>query len=323
MTKKRIAIIDGDIVAYRCAAANETRSVKATHKVTGQVITCPHRTALKAQIDGIFDITEFDIVDVQSADDVSFAYNAIKTTINALVKSCEADDFEIYISGSTNFRDDLPLPSKYKGSREGLMRPLQLKDCKDYIMRKQKGEIVEGEEADDKIAARQWEGLRSKDQITIACTQDKDANGSEGWLYNWAKMDAPVRIKGLGEIHLDDKKELRGTGRKWFYAQLVKGDAVDCFKPCQLSGKKFGDVGCYNLLKDCKTDKECLEAIYGQYLKWYPEPLTYTAWDGSIHTKNAVDFMNLYAACCHMRRWKGDVLDMRVILTSLGVEYVS
>lgn len=320
MTKKRIAVIDGDIVAYRCAAANETRSIKATHKVTGQIITCPHRTALKAQIAGVFEVAEFDIEDVQTPDDISFAYNAIKTTINALVKSCEADDFEIYISGNTNFRDDLPLPSKYKGSRDGLIRPLQLKLCKDYILRKQRGDVVEGEEADDKIAARQWEGMRSDTELTIACTQDKDANGSEGWLYNWAKMDAPVLIRGLGEVHLDDKKELRGTGRKWFYAQWVKGDTVDCFKPCELSGKKFGDVGCYSLLKDCKTDKECVEAVYKQYLKWYPKPITYKAWDGSEHTKDAIQLMDLYAACAHMRRFEGDVFNTWKLLETLGID---
>lgn len=320
MTKKRIAVIDGDIVAYRCAAANETRSIKATHKITGQIFTCPHRTSLKEQIKDLFEISEFDIEDVQTPDDVSFAYNAIKTTINALVKSCEADGFEIYISGDTNFRDNLPLPTKYKGNRAETIRPLQLKQCKEYVLNKQNGKIVEGEEADDKIAARQWEGLRSDSEITIACTQDKDANGSEGWLYNWAKMDKPVKISGLGEIHLDDKKELRGIGRKWFYAQWVKGDAVDGFKPCQLSGKKFGDVGCYNLLKDCTTDKECVQAVYNQYLKWYPKSITYKAWDDTEHTKDAIQLMDLYAACAHMRRFNGDEFNTWKLLEKLGID---
>jgi hypothetical protein len=320
MSKKRIVVIDGDIVAYRCAAANEKRSIKATHKTTGQVITCPHRTALKAQIDGLFEITEFDIEDVQTPDEISFAYNSIKTTINALVKSCEADEYEVYLSGTTNFRDSLPLPSKYKGNRDDLMRPLQLKDCKSYLIRKHGAVVVEGEEADDKIASRQWEGLRSKTEVTIAATQDKDANGSEGWLYNWAKMDKPVLIRGLGELELDEKKVLRGTGRLWFYAQWLKGDAVDGFKPCELSGKKFGDTGCYNLLKDCKTDKEAIQVVYNQYLKWYPKPVTYKAWDGTEHTKDAIQLMDLYAACTHMRRYPGDVFNTWKLLETLGID---
>ena len=37
------------------------------------------------------------------------------------------------LSGKNNFRDNLPLPSKYKGNREDMIRPLLLNDVKDYI----------------------------------------------------------------------------------------------------------------------------------------------------------------------------------------------
>lgn len=317
---KRVACIDGDIVAFRCAAANESRSIKVTHKVTQQVTEHAHRTAFKEHIKGLFEVDEFEIEDVQRAEDIKFAFHAMKTTIEGLCKTCDADEYEVCLSGATNFRDDLPLPTKYKSNRTDNIRPLQLKECREYLIKHHEASVSQGQEADDDLAARAYAGLK-QGVVNIVVTQDKDANGVEGWLYNWAKMDKPILIKGLGEIHLDDKKELRGIGRKWFYAQWVKGDSIDCFKPSELSGKKFGDVACFKLLGECKTDKECVEAVYKQYKAWYPEPVTYTAWDGTEHTKDVIEIMDMYAACSHMRRFEGDVFSTKKVMDKLKVDH--
>jgi hypothetical protein len=314
---KTICILDGDIIAYRCAACNESRSIKVTHKVTGQVTSHAHRTAFKAHILGAFELDEFDIEDVQTAEDLKFAFHAMKTTIEALCSTCFADSYEVYISGKDNFRDNLPLPSRYKGKRSGTLKPLQLKECRDYLVKHHKAISCHGSEADDRLAQRCYEGLRDGVK-TIACTIDGDQNGVEGWAYNWTKMKEPLRVKGLGEIELV-KSDFDGHGRKFFYAQWVLGDATDCFKPSEISGKKFGVVAMHKLLGHLTTDKECVEAVYKQYLAWYPAPVTYTAWDGTEHTKSAIDLMDLYAACAHMKRFEGDVFDTRKLLTTLGI----
>jgi hypothetical protein len=134
-------------------------------------------------------------------------------------------------------------------------------------------------------------------------------------------MKEPVRIKGLGYLELDDKKVLRGQGRLWFFAQWVKGDSVDCFKPCEVAGKKFGDVGCYNLLAHCKTDREAVQAVYNQYKAWYGLEVNYTDWQGIEHIKVPLTaFMNMYAQCCHMLRFEGDVFDTEKLLDKLKIE---
>jgi len=134
-------------------------------------------------------------------------------------------------------------------------------------------------------------------------------------------MKEPKLISGLGEIELvKDNKDFDGYGRKFYYAQWVLGDSVDAFKPCELAGKKFGVVSMYNLLKDCKTDKECVQAVYNQYKKWYPSPVTYTAWDGKEYIKGVVEIMDLYAACAHMKRFETDVFDTKKLLTTLEIE---
>lgn len=318
---KRIAIIDGDLIAYRAAAANETRSVRVTHKVTGQVTEHAHRTGFKEHIKGIFEADEFLIEDVQTPEDIKFALNGAKSSIKSLCDACEADEYEVYLSGKTNFRDALPLPTKYKSSREGGIRPMQLKECREYLVKHHEAFHAEGCEADDKLAQRCYEGLRSGD-ITIACTIDGDQNGVAGWMYNWNKMSAPKLVSGLGSIELiKDNKDFDGYGRKFFFAQWVLGDATDCFKPCEIAKKKFGVVAMYNLLKDCNTDRECVEAVYKQYKTWYPGVVEYTCWEGKQHTTDAIGLMDLYAACAHMVRFPGDRIDTRKLLTKLEIPF--
>lgn len=315
-----VLIIDGDVVAFRCAAANESRSIVATHKVTGQATEHAHRTAFKEHIKGSFEADEFDIEDVQTAQDLRFALHAVKTTIDALCKTCGADSYEVYISGESNFRDRLPLPTKYKSNRVGGLRPLQLKECREYLVDHHCATAAVDCEADDVLAQRAYEAAGEGNRHIIA-TNDKDAYGVASWLYNWTKMTEPLLIEGLGQIALDEKKKLRGHGRKWVYTQICLGDSVDAFKPCELSGKKFGDVSAFKLLGDCTSDKECVEAMVKLYKGWYPEPVTYTAWDGTTHTKDWIQLMQLYADCVHMRRFTGDQLNIEKMLKKLKIEY--
>lgn len=316
---RTLAIIDADIVAFRCSAANETRSIKATHKVTGQELICPHRTAFKEQIKDVFQPDEFEIADIQTPEDIKYAINAMNTCIEAFQKSCQADDYEMYISGPINFRDDLPLPTKYKSNRTGI-RPLLLKACREHLIKYKGAIVINGREVDDMLAQRCYEGLMEGVK-TIAVTNDGDQNGCAGWYYNWTKMQEPFLVQGLGKVELtENRKDFDGYGRKFFYAQWVFGDwNVDRFKPAELSGKNFGVVAMYNLLGDCKTDKECVEAVYKQYKTWYPTPITYKAWDGTEHTKDAIALMDLYAACAHMKRFEGDVFDTRKLLEKLEI----
>lgn len=317
---KTIAILDADIIAFRCAAANETRSVKATHKITGQVINCPHRTALKEQIKDVFEIDEFDIEDLRTPDDITFAYNAMNTCIKAFKQSCGASAVELYISGKDNFRDNLPLPTKYKSNRTAA-KPVLLQECRQWLIDKKKAVVVNGREVDDILAQRCYEGLKQGIK-TIAVTNDGDQNGVAGYMYNWTKMNEPKLIKGLGEIWLNDKRnDFDGHGRKFFYAQWLYGDwNVDRFKPSELSGKKFGVVAMYDILANCKTDNECVQAVYDQYVEWYPKPVTYKAWDGKEHTKDVIEIMDMYAACAHMMRFENDHFDTKQLLNKLEIK---
>ena len=111
MTK--IALLDGDMYAYRCAVSTEPTKDK------------PERESLD---EAIFRLNDF-------------LYRTIDT--------CAASEYRIFISGGGNFRKLLyPL---YKANRAKLPRPAYLDTLRELLVREWDAEICDGYEADDGI----------------------------------------------------------------------------------------------------------------------------------------------------------------------------
>lgn len=333
-------ILDADSIAYKAAAANEAKSVKLTHKTTGDVLEYDNRTAAKKA--GL-DLEEYDVEDIQEPRHIQYAQTLVRDMIKNYKNKIGIQNAEIYISGDGNFRDDIPLPAKhvvtfgkyagkatiggrYKSNREDSIRPVQLKALRQWMIDELGAIVVNGQEVDDMSSIRAYAGAKAKVKI-VQNTEDKDALGCTGWLYNPAKDTEPRYISGFGELHRE-KSGVKGTGRLWFYYQVLYGDSVDGYHGVDLAKIKadkegwqlqFGEVAAYNILKDAPDDKTALKYVYDTYLSWYPEPVTYTAWDGKEYTKDACDIMQMYIDCAHMRRWEGDRIDCRAMLTKLGI----
>lgn len=315
-----IAVIDGDILAYVNSAATEERSIQAIHKESGKKKTFKHRTEFREFLKDKekWQESDFDIVDQQKPEDISHTCMLIKRAIKDILEKCETDKYEIYLSGKNNFRDNLPLPVKYKSNRSETLRPLNLAAAKDYLSGIHNAKVVDFAEGDDKLSMRAWDGYKSKTKI-IQCTTDKDSMGCMGWNLNWDKMDKPTLINGLGSLYLNDKNEVKGYGRIWMAFQWLNGDATDGYKPTHLCKSRFGEKSAYNLLKDCKTDQECWAAVYNQFTKWYPEPFEYQSWDGVTRLATVFDIMQMYLDCCRMLRWEGDKVDVYEVLKKMEI----
>lgn len=316
-----ICVIDGDEIAFVIAAACEERTVDVRNKVSDETISFKHRTSLKNFTKGL-EVPEnfFEVTDVQTPDKIENALHSVKVTVANIKKACNADKVEVYLSGEGNFRDELPLPSKYKSNREGMIKPLLLTEIRQYLVTKYKAKTVDSAEVDDRLVQRMWDGYTSKQKI-IGVTADKDAMGNMGWLYNPNKMSEPEFITGLGELWLDDKGKVRGKGRIWLYLQWVLGDLIDGYNPCEICGKSYGEKSAYKLLKDLKTDKECAQAVYDQYKVWYPGEVKYTDWRGDEVVTDVLGVMQMYLDCARMRRWEGDTVSVKDMLTKLEVVY--
>ena len=196
-----IVIIDGDTVAFRSAAMNERKTIKATHKSTGRVKEFKHRTELKEAVGDKWDISDFDIEDVQEADEIAYALGSAKATIRSICEACDTTNYKVVMSGDTNFRLQLPLPTQYKSNRAKMSRPLQLKEVRQYLLKFHAAEYSVDCEADDVLSSWAYKGWK-EGRLIIQASQDKDAYSNMGWLYNFVKPEGPLYIDGLGELHL-------------------------------------------------------------------------------------------------------------------------
>lgn len=338
-----VLILDADSIAYKAAAANEAKSVQITHKETKEVWTFDNRTTWRATLTPEDNEEDYIVEDQQDPRHITYAQTLVRDMIKGYKSKAKVQNAEIYISGDGNFRDEIPLPAahvamsgkyagksvyggRYKSNRDDTIRPVQLKALRQWMINELGAIPVNGMEVDDMSSIRAYTGAKEKRKV-VQVTEDKDALGCTGWLYNPAKDTEPRYISGFGELHRD-KKGVKGTGRLWFYYQTLYGDAVDGYHGVDLAkiiadkqgwSLQFGEVAAYKLLVDCKDDRQALKAVYDVYKSWYPEPVTYTAHDGKEYTKDACDIMQMYVDCAHMRRWEDDRIDCRAMLTKVGV----
>lgn len=318
MKNKTIVAIDGDIISFKAAAANEERTIEAKHIPTGRVKTFKHRTEMKKSLDlEKFPLEEFEITDVQTCEDISHALHTVKSMVQGIVEKAEADTIEMYMSGNDNFRDTLPLPEKYKGNRTDTLRPVQLKEVRDYLVKKY-GAIIYHGEADDMLSIRQTEAEKEGVKLIVASI-DKDTYGCDGWMLNFDKMDKPFLVEGLGKLWIDDKNKVWGYGFKWKCLQWIVGDSVDNLKPTQLAGVKFGEKTAFKILDPLDSYEACIKAVAGKYKEWYPEPVKYVDQCGKEVEASWIDLMQTYFLGIHMKRYEDDTPSVRDMLVKIGV----
>jgi len=308
---KVIALIDLDTPVYKAAAAVEERGIIVTHSPTGVQKSFGTRTEFKDLLkskDKIDKLSEYEIQDTQEAEPVENACHILNSHIKFILDSFWCDEVVYMMSGKTNFRNDLPLPTKYKSNRVAL-KPLLLKQVQTFAWKKYKVIVTQNEEPDDMQVWMGYEILERGD-IPILVTGDKDSKAYSGLsLFNPDKSEDGVQlIPDLGSIWEDEKGKVRALGMKQYGLQQLIGDSIDGFKPTELCGVKFGEKSALKLLEPCKTEKEVLEVVVQQYRKWYPEPFEYTAWNGKKVESDWKHMLNLYHCCCRMKETKDDPL---------------
>ena len=137
--KKKVLLIDGDILAYKIATANEVD----THWGNGfwtlhcDEIQCKHEVDAK---------------------------------IDDLGQSLEADDYVVALTDKNNFRKDV-LPS-YKDNRKQRRKPMVLNALRDYIMKKHNGVMWKNLEADDVMGIMATEPHPTEDRIIVSIDKD-------------------------------------------------------------------------------------------------------------------------------------------------------
>ena len=138
MIRKKVLLIDGDILLYKIAMNNEVE----THWGDGLWTLHSDANMCKADVDLV---------------------------IEDLGSSLEADDYVVALTDSKNFRKDV-LPT-YKDNRKDKRKPLALKELREYVIKKHKGVVWDNLEADDVMGIMATEPTEEE---RIVVTIDKD-----------------------------------------------------------------------------------------------------------------------------------------------------
>lgn len=154
----------------------------------------------------------------------------------------KAEDYKAWITGKSNFRNDIAVTHPYKGNRKDFVKPVHYDALRSRLIRM--GAVVtDNEEADDAVAI---ESCRDNYWIVH---QDKDLDQLTGWHYNPVKNEKyyVTELEGLAN----------------FYKQMLVGDRTDNI----VGLKGIGPVKAAKILKGCTTEQELYKAVCRAYEK--------------------------------------------------------
>lgn len=185
--------------------------------------------------------------------------------VNGIVERTDSDGFELFLSGGTNYRNEIAVTHPYKGQRHA-PKPYHWSTVGDILREDYGAYTVHGAEADDALSIF---GRMDPDGTVIA-SRDKDLRIVPCYHYSWkcgeAQPEVPVhRVEKLGWVaakaYNSGGYKLVGEGLKFFYGQVLSGDAIDNYKGCPSCGPKKAAEA----LSNCSNEIELFEATLRVY----------------------------------------------------------
>ena len=219
-------LIDSDSVVYRAGFAGEVTSLQIAYEDkdgafhTKGFIPDPKLGSARKQLDKFIADTDSTVLDEQKqvdADPIENVLHSVKHMIQDILNETKCGDYKVLLTGKENYRDKIATIRPYKGNRDKLARPVHYSAIREYLVKYWSAEVVEGEEADDRISilARQEPCLSSG---CVIASIDKDLDQIPGKHYDF--------VKRVHYVVTDDDAEL------CFYRQCLSGDAVDNVPGC-------------------------------------------------------------------------------------------
>lgn len=173
----------------------------------------------------------------EEEDDEAIVARTLRLFItDILLELDDVEDYQVYITGKGNFRNEYAITAGYKENRKDMQKPKWYNFIREQLINDWEAHVTEGQEADDAIAI---EATRLGDNCIIVSI-DKDFNQIKGWKYNFVKKELYYVSEDEGLLN--------------FYCQFLEGDKVDNI----IGVKGIGPVKARGLLEG-KTAKEMYE----------------------------------------------------------------
>lgn len=189
-------------------------------------------------------------------DNLGIAVYRVEEMIDKTLNETGASEFSIYLSGDSNFRNQIY--PEYKANRTQ-PKPRFLKEVKEYLKDKYEAVVADNCEADDLLGIEQCNHLD-----TIICSIDKDLRMIPGMHYSFEIGGKILKGPREGETWIRPMEIVEVTpseGLKRFYIQLLTGDTTDNVKGVVGIGK----VKAEKILAGLETEKELFEAVADHY----------------------------------------------------------
>lgn len=256
------ALIDADVLLYEIGFSSERSELVGGHKVV-----VPSSWEFCQEL---FDKKIALIQDEVQATEPPTLFFTNTLYLNTLLNKRRGYAGEESVAFVDNFRYELAKEKAYKSNRSST-KPFHFNNLIVYILSEYNWHVNEqGLEADDAMCLEQYSRWKRGDLSTIICSRDKDLRQCPGWHYSWEcgkqASIGPILVDELGTLE-EKEKGVFGTGDKFFYYQLVVGDAVDSVGGLYNKGPKFAMA----LLKDVQTSREAYEAVAEVYVRVWGE----------------------------------------------------
>lgn len=167
----------------------------------------------------------------------------------------------IYVGdGKPTFRHKLATIKVYKGARTP-EKPIHFYKLKEHLLHKHSAIECSYYEVDDYL------GFNSRKNNAVMCSIDKDIGTLPGLHYHLDRRKL-YRVGSLGVLKLEQMrttKVLRGSGIKFFWAQMLMGDRADNIPG--IAG--YGSVETYNTLAHINDPIELGSTVYAIYLRTF------------------------------------------------------
>ena len=314
-SKPTTAVVDADKFKYACAFSGEKRSVLVEHPngfsrefknrtaFYGRDKKSEHLKILNKRRDSEFTFEEFTYTDIQRAEPLDSVLISTQNTIDREIRISGAKRAKFFVGSGESFRVERSTLLKYKGNRENL-KPVYIDEVTQFIIDRYGAEVVTHYEADDRLV---MECFRQPDNFIIG--EDKDYLGCPVNFFNVNTPELGIQeCNQFGKLFRKKNGDVTGIGRMFFYFQVMAGDNSDNYKANCFSDVRWGDISAYNLLKDCKDDKEAFLAMKQGYQTLYPQPKIVTGWRGKEIEIDWQYVFNENFDLARMVRFEGDVV---------------
>ena len=195
--------------------------------------------------------------------------------IEEILFGSQASEYEIFLTGSNNFRKKL-YPA-YKANRRNVPKPKHIQALRQHLIDVEGAVVSDGQEADDELGIRQT-------HETVICSIDKDLLMIPGRHYNFVKQQHSMVSNAEGRYN--------------FYQQLLTGDKTDNIPGIY----GLGPIKAAALLAGCQTKEEYNAVVLKAYQQEFPH----------CSDEDVVSHINLIGSLLWIRRkeneeWKFEV----------------